>query len=377
MDKVVFYSWQSDLPNNKNRSFIQDCITQAVSNINEQQLHIDIAIDRDTKGAIGTPDISATIFSKIERANVFVGDVSFINPGASGRKTPNPNVLIELGFAAKCIGWEHIICIFNEEFGDIEELPFDLRFRRPMTYRIEKVENKSKDKRELSDRLQKAITEIIRKQSAKDEVKNYLKGIIDKEVLSICNHLFKIVYGYEDQLSSENIWPFLELSHQKLGDKMNLQEFIGFTVLKEWEGHLDHLNNTINQPFFVQHAHEEFITPLVKIIKALELVNSVTKNDGVFIDTKMPVAGYKVVSGREMNAANPPDHYILLKEIDGEKGIVKDFGEIKPYNFERLLFYQQQDKRYSNFVGCLHILLASLRLWVKATGNSFIIGPAS
>src|ERR1043165_3134248 len=39
--------------------------------------------DRDTSGVPGSPDIAATIFDKIKAADIFVGDVSFINQGAA------------------------------------------------------------------------------------------------------------------------------------------------------------------------------------------------------------------------------------------------------------------------------------------------------
>jgi hypothetical protein len=44
--------------------------------------------------------------------------------------------MIELGYAARAIGWERIICVMNTGYGHSpEELPFDLRARRfPICY---------------------------------------------------------------------------------------------------------------------------------------------------------------------------------------------------------------------------------------------------
>src|SRR5205085_1155266 len=51
-------------------------------------------------------------------------DVSFIAPpGYGGRPTPNPNVLIELGYAAHRHGWNGILCVFNAATGRVEDLP--------------------------------------------------------------------------------------------------------------------------------------------------------------------------------------------------------------------------------------------------------------
>ena len=132
MIKTVFYSWQSDLPSSTNRNYIEACINEAIYKINRNDDYIvDLNLDRDTKGIAGTPDIVNSIFKKIDKCDIFIADISIINNLSEGRKTPNPNVLLELGYASKVLGWDEIICLFNTSYGKIEELPFDLRFRRP------------------------------------------------------------------------------------------------------------------------------------------------------------------------------------------------------------------------------------------------------
>src|SRR6266852_4646548 len=123
---TVFYSWQSDLPNRTNRGFIEQALEKAIKAVrsslviekDERPSDADILIDRDTQGVAGSPDIAYTIFDKIQNAAIFVGDVSIINshrkPSTEGfRPTPNPNILIELGYAANHLGWGNIICVFN------------------------------------------------------------------------------------------------------------------------------------------------------------------------------------------------------------------------------------------------------------------------
>ena len=82
--------------------------------------------DRDTFGLNGSPDITQTIFDKIDKSVLFVCDISIVS-SQGAKKTPNPNVLIELGYAVSKLGWEHIICLFDSNTGSIEDLPFDLR----------------------------------------------------------------------------------------------------------------------------------------------------------------------------------------------------------------------------------------------------------
>src|SRR4051812_1324417 len=109
MRRRIFYSWQSDLPANRNRNLIEESLERAAKAIRKDENEtIDPVIDRDTEGIDGAPAIADSIFAKIALADVFVADVSLINVGSTGRLTPNPNVLIELGYAIGRLGWGRI-----------------------------------------------------------------------------------------------------------------------------------------------------------------------------------------------------------------------------------------------------------------------------
>ncbi|HEY2412398.1 MAG TPA: hypothetical protein VGI40_09160 [Pirellulaceae bacterium] len=83
--QTIFYSWQSDLPNSTNRGFIGDCLEKAIKELRaEGSLGVDPALDRDTQGVPGSPDIADTIFEKIDKCSMFVGDVSLINGQRDG-----------------------------------------------------------------------------------------------------------------------------------------------------------------------------------------------------------------------------------------------------------------------------------------------------
>lgn len=68
MKCTIFYSWQSDLPNKDNRSFIENCIEKAIK---KEKLGFEagltVAVDRDTKKTVGTPDIAGTILIKLPK----------------------------------------------------------------------------------------------------------------------------------------------------------------------------------------------------------------------------------------------------------------------------------------------------------------------
>lgn len=68
MSSIIFYSWQSDLPNSTNRGFIQRALEQAAKDIRgDDSIAVEPVIDRDTAGIPGSPDIAATILEKIDQ----------------------------------------------------------------------------------------------------------------------------------------------------------------------------------------------------------------------------------------------------------------------------------------------------------------------
>lgn len=161
---TIFYSWQSDLNSKENRNLINTCIEKAISAIKKHgEIKLEINIDRDTKNRAGSVPISDTIFDKIKQSDIFICDVSLINNTLArkidgSRLTPNPNVLIELGFAVNMLGWDRIICISNLKYGEIELLPFDIRGHKIISYNSKDI---SKAKSDLTSILKSAISKTI------------------------------------------------------------------------------------------------------------------------------------------------------------------------------------------------------------------------
>ena len=159
MHRVIFYSWESDLPNPTNRSLIQRALENAARAISaDDQVDVEPVIDRDTQGVAGSPDIAKTIFQKIERADIVVADVSIVSKPGDGRPTPNPNVLVELGYALHALGDERVVLVFNTAFGKLEQLPFDLKMRRALAYSMtESATDRAMERRDLESKLDAAI----------------------------------------------------------------------------------------------------------------------------------------------------------------------------------------------------------------------------
>jgi len=161
MKRRLFYSWQSDLPASITRNLIQDALERAAKAIaRDESQWVRPVIDRDTAGLDGTPNIADSIFAKIASSDAFVADVSIANPGTGGRPSPNPNVLIELGYAVGKLGWGRVLLIQNTAFGAPDDLPFDLRGRRTVTYHAPEGAEKATVRAQLQQRLTIAIGSI-------------------------------------------------------------------------------------------------------------------------------------------------------------------------------------------------------------------------
>ncbi|MGA3842235.1 hypothetical protein ACI2U9_01605 [Ralstonia nicotianae] len=156
--RTVFYSWQSQLPNNTNRGFINDSLERAIKDLNSSlKLEARVGLDSDTSNTPGSPDVINTILQKIDSADIFVADISLMT-----WNQPNCNVMFELGYAMKSLGDKKIIMLFNETYGKTKDLPFDLGFKRQLIYRCaETDENKADMRRSLATRLRNAIELIL------------------------------------------------------------------------------------------------------------------------------------------------------------------------------------------------------------------------
>lgn len=173
---TVFYSWQSDLPRKMSRDVIHAAARQAVERLNlDASIEDAPRLDHDTQGAAGAPEIAGTIFKKIDQCGVFLADLSFVgstpppNANHTGKRLPNPNVLLELGYAAGRIGWDRVILVMNTEFGPPDDLIFDLRHRRfPLTFKFGPDTRKDIEsvQKSLSDKIEEAIRAALQSEHA-------------------------------------------------------------------------------------------------------------------------------------------------------------------------------------------------------------------
>ncbi len=189
MTLTIFYSWQSDLPNPTNRTFIENAIKAAIKKVGKEfdltpaERDNKIKLDKDTSGIPGTPPIVDTIFKKIDACAVFVPDMTFVGKSEKGRLIPNPNVSVEYGWALKSLSYSHIAPVMNAYYGEADEknLPFDMKHLRwPFSYTLSPdstPKEKAEAKKLLVNYLAGQIKAIIE------------SGLVNSEVIEPATHI--------------------------------------------------------------------------------------------------------------------------------------------------------------------------------------------
>ncbi|MDE2164505.1 MAG: hypothetical protein KGJ53_15190 [Alphaproteobacteria bacterium] len=171
MVDTIFFSWQLDTDPKTGRNLIDRVMNRVVGSIGSDatvdEAVRDLAVDSDTKDAPGFPPIVDTIFRKIDAAAVFVPDLTFVGKRLDGRPTPNPNVLIEYGWALKSLTYNRIVPVMNTHYGEptAENMPFDMgHLRRPIRYNCPPDADEAMVKRvkaELGKQVEGAIRAVL------------------------------------------------------------------------------------------------------------------------------------------------------------------------------------------------------------------------
>ncbi len=164
MAPIVFFSWQDDDPKRKNilRNWIEKSCKE-----------LECEYDESTYDVPGMPNIPSTIKDKIQKCDIFIADIGIVCSNEK-RKFPNPNVLIELGYALGFKSWETIICICYPE-DDISQMPFDIKTDR--ISRMPLPPNKNEDENQVNKRSMKELKKWIQfsiEKGPKKELKEFL-----------------------------------------------------------------------------------------------------------------------------------------------------------------------------------------------------------
>ncbi len=165
---TIFYSWQSDSVHEDNMTFIGGALEEACGELQKRtSKSVKFEIDRDTLGEPGSPDIFNTVRDKISRCAVFVCDLTPIVV-FNHKAIPNPNVMIELGYALSSLTDSRIIMVLNTDSESFSKgkMPFDLQTKRFCTYSFPEDKSRSDVKNELVECLVRTIETILKNDSS-------------------------------------------------------------------------------------------------------------------------------------------------------------------------------------------------------------------
>jgi hypothetical protein len=322
----------------------------------------------------GSPDITETIFSKIAQSDLFIGDVSIINSSFDGRKTPNPNVLIELGYAANILGWERVICIYNTEYGSFEDLPFDLRQKRILTY------DNSDNKQKLVGAIESTLKKLYGKGLLFNPIADHIKGKIDYCMLEIAKHFSCLLLGavtMSDALSKVN--NCLNLEQDKISNILkNESSFLGFFAYNNLDEIKRKFEVLLDTSLSSKYARDSWIVLIIDMLHWLRGFQYILSNrkGNLYIAICQPDQKYKVISANEMNNENPKDSYILLKKYGSDSGIVLNTASLPKVKSTKILSPHRVDSSMvDEFSSYLFRGIEIIKRWMALTGNEFILDP--
>lgn len=324
---TIFFSWQSDLPNKTNRNLIENSIKLALKKMNQDSPYSLITeIDRDTKGVLGSPDIVDSILTKIDKCGLFIADISIINSSLNGKRTPNPNVLFELGYAVKCLGWDRVICVFNSDFGNVSELPFDLRNRRILTY---ETSNISETRKKLADIFKQIIDKNYYTLEQVQEVSDFYSIKIYSCFINIISRIIKVLYGSETVCSFEAITNVLNMTPTEI-NRLLSHELLGFNLFTSYDEQIKILTNELDRITSINMFNTNLYVPIIKLIKELKSHNLFINREHFFENFKVntPIMNdYSIIHNSDNNEI--PNRYALGKKIDANRAKIVDFTDIK------------------------------------------------
>lgn len=204
----IFFSWQSDHDKKTSHHFILDSLRIAAKLANKSDAEVllregnnwEFEVDHDTKGEVGFVDIFDSIKNKIDKSDHFVADLTPVGRTKAEKALPNPNVMIELGYALRTKSHEQITVVANKEhFSGPQDLPFNIKGRRsPITYDLKAFANTEEIKKERI-----ALAKNL-KRDFSSPISNTLVNTDSAESVSAIDDLGKFLLGDEVEIGQKN-----------------------------------------------------------------------------------------------------------------------------------------------------------------------------
>lgn len=221
------------------------------------------------------------------------------------------------------------------------------------------------------------LTKEVSKKKLNKEIFDYAKMQIDSEILSILNHLMRMVYSLEKaDYSLDGIGNFLSYKRDDIKLKILNNKYLGFQIFKTWKVKEDNLHEILKNPYILNKLKDEEIISIILLIKNLRYLQGFSGIDDLYIKTGKKSKSYKIKHGLEINSENKKfeNRYILLKKL-GKGGFrVSGFGDFSKYDADKLLFEYKVNENYTEeLVDAIYDLIKEINKWLNLTGKEFLI----
>lgn len=378
--KTVFFSWQSD-SQNENRNFIEKSIKNSLKSLEkDNSIELTIRLDKDTHGLTGSPDIMSSIYQKIDKCSLFIADIS--NVIGNKKKSPNPNVLLETGYAAKAIGWDRIICLCNSSMGSIDDVPFDLAHNRITMF----DPNDNNDLKRIEGIITLNIKSLQLKGKLFETVHDYMKMRIDGNMLNILKKSGNIFFkGTTMSEGISNVNAFTNLSSEQIEQELKEIHCPAFLFLDTYESTTNEVNEIIRELSSSKYYPRSWIESVIQLKFWLTsyyfYFSPRNYNNHLEFIEDTEYNSLIAVKGRELSSDNPKHSFIILENLEDKDERDRTDGKvinITEFTIDRKLLCKtvRVTPNYIYQITSLFSLLTNIsNKWLDETNSEFILDP--
>lgn len=360
MQLDIFYSWQSDLP--KTKQYISNCLNSIAK---EQFGEHSIRISRDARNSNGSVNLADTLFKKINQSAIFVADLTIINSEFNGRKCCNPNVLMELGYAINNLGIENILILFDTKYGNVEELPFDIRQNRIIKFNSES--NNKTFKNILKSEISQMVTNI------NPTIYDFLNSEINNQIISHLMEFTKMFYYNSDCKQRYDYTYFITKSEDEMTRDIVNNTFLGFDLfnnLSLLENEFESFLNQKTNSFFINDNTNRILS---RIVLSMKSISKFINYDPFFSQAAILSDDFNIISAKALNQYNE-DKLVLLKRSGNplnNQGIVVSANFITPSKLNSIRgIYKCTNPNY--FVKVIKNYIDSIIDWSNYTNDTLL-----
>jgi len=111
---------------------------------------------------------------------------------------------------------------------------------------------------------------------------------------------------------------------------------------------------------------------IAKVIISLTRFKKIIYSENIF-DAIGKLTKHIIVSAHKMNNQNPKNSFLLLENIDKEKGIVKDSGSFDPTDVQKAMKIYTINPQYLKAIAfSIYTIIVLTNDWIRNTGGQFI-----